>query len=480
MRYGRFIWGGICLLLIGGTLKFILDSDYHEETDLMRIRKSICLHEDSLVTQAFGFLMQNASVSKIEKLLDKKEGDTYLLEKDIVHAVDIYLKSNLKWNIPFDVFCEYVLPPFIYDEDYIYWRKIGYDKYIGWVGRKKSTVEICNAINADLMKGFVYSDSVKQVQNWIQFQKNKKGNCIQMSQMILYPLRALGIPVAIDYVVAWGNVNGAHTWNALYDNGRMIPFMGLEKVMDYNPFLIYEYAADTTRNAYRYPPKVYRKTYSINKVYADIVCRFPEQVKGVDLFNDLHFKDVTKEYLPVKDILVEGLTETSELCFLSVFNSNKWIPVVAGLSRNGRTLFKDMNTNQLYLFQNSNNSYPFILDNKGNMDILTADDSNKKAFTISRLCSREVDFQKSWNHFSTDYFNGIARDMYRSSPVSDSTYILCTYINNAWRPIKEVVCRDEKLSFTGIPANGLYILVDRMNKIKSRCFTCQSDEVMFW
>lgn len=480
MKYGRFIFGVICLLLIGGTLRFMLNSDYPKEADLILIRKRIRLHKDSLVTQAFDFLMQNISVPQIENLLNKKECDNYLLEEDIVQAVDIYLESNLKWNIPFDVFCEYVLPPFVYDEDYIYWRKICYDKYADFVNRKKSTIEICSVINVDLMKGFVFSDSVKQVQNWIQFQTNKKGNCIHMSQMILYPLRALGIPVAIDYVVAWGNVNGAHTWNALYNNGKMIPFMGLEKVEKYNPFLIYEYAADSTKNAYRYPPKVYRKTFSMNKVYADIACRFPQKVKNIKLFNDLHFKDVTREYFPAKTVLVEGLTELSDLCFLSVFNSNEWIPVAAAISHNRKVLFEDMNTNLLYLYRDSHHSFPFILDRKGKQKILLADDSRKIAFTIRWLCSREMEFQKSWNKFSIEYFDGIAKDSYRSSPVNDSTYILCIYKNNAWQPISEAVCHDENLSFTSVPANGLYLLVDRMNRIKSQCFTYQSGAVLFW
>lgn len=480
MKYVRFIVGGICLLLIGGTLRFMLNPNYPKEADLIRLRKKICLHEDSLVIRAFDFLMQNTSVPKIENLLNKKECDTWLLEKDIVHAVDVYLESNLKWNIPFDVFCEYVLPPFVYHEDYIYWRKICYDKYADWVNRKKSIVEICSVINADLMKDFVFSDSVKQVQNWIQFQRNKKGNCIHMSQMILYPLRALGIPVAIDYVIAWGNVNGAHTWNSLYNNGKMIPFMGLEKVEKYNPFLIYEYAADTTKNAYRYAPKVYRKTFSMNKGYADIACRFPQKVKDIKLFNDLHFKDVTREYFPAKTVLVEELTELSDLCFLSVFNSNEWIPAAAAISHNRKVLFEDMNTNLLYLYQDSHHSFPFILDQEGKQKILLADDSRKIAFTIRWLCSREMEFQKSWNKFSIEYFDGIAKDSYRSSPVNDSTYILCAYRNSAWQPIAEAVCRDEKLSFTEVPANGLYILADRMNKIKSQCFTYQSNAVVFW
>lgn len=317
MKYGRFIFGVICLLLIGGTLRFMLNSDYPKEADLILIRKRIRLHEDSLVTQAFDFLMQNTSVPQIENLLNKKESDNYLLKKDIVQAVDVYLESNLKWNIPFDVFCEYVLPPLVYDEDYIYWRKICYDKYADWVNRKKSTVEICSVINADL-------------------------------------------------------------------------------------------------------------------------------------------------------------------CFLSVFNSNEWIPVAAAISHNRKVLFEDMNTNLLYLYWDSHHSFPFILDRKGKQKILLADDSRKIAFTIRWLCSREMEFQKSWNKFSIEYFDGIAKDSYRSSPVNDSTYILCIYKNNAWQPISEAVCHDENLSFTSVPANGLYILVDRMNRIKSQCFTYQSGAVLFW
>lgn len=479
MNYGRLIFCGICLLLMGRIFGFIFNSNDYEETDLMRIRKRICLYEDSLVTQAFDFLIQNTSVSKMENLLNKKERDIYLLEEDIVHAVDVYLKNDLRWNIPFEVFCEYVLPPYVYDEEYMDWRKICYNRY-AYLGNRKNTVEICGEINTDLMKGFVFSDSVKHIPNWEQFQRYKKGDCIHMSQMILYPLRALGIPVTIDYVIAWGNVNGAHTWNTIYNNGRMIPFMGLEKVEKYNPFLIYEYVADTTKNIYRYPPKVYRKTFSINKRYSDMACRFPQKVKDIRLFNDLHFKDVTKEYFPVKTVLVEGLAEAPDLCFLSVFNSDEWIPVAASISQNGKVLFEDMNTNLLYLFQGSNNSFPFILDDKGNMNILTPHDSGKIAFTIRRLYSREMELQKSWGNFSIERFDEIATNTYRSSPVNDSTYILCTYKNNAWQPMAEAVCHGENLSFTGMPANGLYLLADRTGKIKSRCLTYQSNAVVFW
>lgn len=480
MKYSRFIFGGICLLLGGVVFMFVSNSDDHKEVDLMQIRKKICLHEDSLVIQAFDFLIQNTSVSKLEILLNRKEGDTYLLEEDIVHAIDVYVKNDLKWNIPFDVLCEYVLPPFIYDEEYIYWRKICYDKYAYLFSQKRNTVEICSAINTDMMNGFLFSDSVNLIQNWTQFQRNKKGNCIDMSQMILYPLRALGIPAAIDYVIAWGNVNGAHTWNTIYDNGKMIPFMGLEKVKKYNPFLIYEYTADATKSAYRYPPKVYRRTYSMNKEYSDMVCRFPEKVKDVKLFSNLHFKDVTKEYFSVADILIERFMAKTDLCFLSVFNSDEWVPIVADISQSGRVLFKDMNTKLLYLYQDSNNSFPFILDSVGKQRNLIADDSKKIALEIKWLYSREMEFQRSWNKFSIAYFDGIAKDMYRSSPINDSIYILCTYKDNAWYPIIETTCHNEKLSFSGIPANGLYILVDRMNKIKSQCFTYESSEIVFW
>lgn len=181
-----------------------------------------------------------------------------------------------------------------------------------------------------------------------------------------------------------------------------------------------------------------------------------------------------------KLILNSGYREEADLCFLSVFNSNEWIPVVASISQKGKVLFEDMNTNLLYLYQDSHHSFPFILDQEGKQKILLADASRKIAFTIRWLYSREMEFQKSWDKFSIEYFDGIAKDIYRSSPVNDSTYILCAYRNSAWQPIAEAVCRDEKLSFTEVPANGLYILADRMNRIKSQCFTYQSNAVVFW
>ena len=50
-----------------------------------------------------------------------------------------------------------------------------------------------------------------------------------MAKSVLYPLRALGYPCTIDFSPCWGNTTGGHSWNVVYIEGKMIPFMGREK-----------------------------------------------------------------------------------------------------------------------------------------------------------------------------------------------------------------------------------------------------------
>ena len=77
-----------------------------------------------------------------------------------------------------------------------------------------------------------------------------------MAKSVLYPLRALGYPCTIDFSPCWGNTTGGHSWNVVYIEGKMIPFMGREKgVYAYDPFRIYNFENPERMNPARYPGK---------------------------------------------------------------------------------------------------------------------------------------------------------------------------------------------------------------------------------
>lgn len=302
------------------------------ETNLVKFRKQLVAHDDSLLLQAGEFLLRSMSTERLEQILSKQEEKEFVLLNDLRLAVEQYRQQTIENDIPWDVFCEYVLPPQIYNEEYMAWREKCYANYLPLWKAERKVITICDSINRELSDGFVYSaDCMNRVPNWLQFLTDKRGNCMNMSQIVLYPLRALCIPAAIDYVVAWGNVDGAHAWNVLYEGGKMIPFMGLEKVIGYDPFLIYDYVLDTSKNAYRYPPKIFRRTLSVNKYYASLFTRFHQRVAGYELFANLCFEDVTSEYLEVSDVFVKVKNQKEDLCTLSVFNAARWIPVSNGL-----------------------------------------------------------------------------------------------------------------------------------------------------
>ena len=108
----------------------------------------------------------------------------------------------------------------------------------------------------------------------------------------------------------------------------MVPFMGREKEpYAYEPFRIYDYKDSVKMQVaepYRYPAKVYRKTFSRNKELQKMIEQIPETDLPV-FMRDSRIKDVTADYLPVTDVKVElnKRVHSGEQVYLAVY-SDDW------------------------------------------------------------------------------------------------------------------------------------------------------------
>ncbi|CAG4989404.1 hypothetical protein DYBT9275_00284 [Dyadobacter sp. CECT 9275] len=188
-----------------------------------------------------------------------------------------------------------------------------------------------------------------------------------MTNTITYPLRALGIPAAIDFITNWGNANGGgHAWNALVlNNGKDIPFLGFEaSPPDYSPFRIY-------KSTKRYPPKIFRKTFSTNTAALSNLVSATDAIPSSLNFD--RFVDVTHHYLPTKNIKVTLKSKVCpELAYLSVFSNGFWQPVYWAKGNSGSYIYDRMATGLLYMpimFGNSKINgaldYPFAVLEQG-------------------------------------------------------------------------------------------------------------------
>lgn len=154
----------------------------------------------------------------------------------------------------------------------------------------------------------------------------------------------------------------------------MIPFMGRESNPGiYNPFLAHKNETDTLQSVFRYPPKIFRKTYAVNPELLRLRKKFPH-AEISPLLVDIRIKDVTGEYFPVSDISIkkDGYLP-DEPGYLAVYGKKWEVVAIAHQSKDSIFVFHNMKRNILYIparYENNRTipcSYPFILQEDGNI-----------------------------------------------------------------------------------------------------------------
>ena len=247
-----------------------------------------------------------------------------------------YLAENIEyafkaWELPwcrhldFDAFCRLILPYKMADEEPVWWRRRLWEEY-AWVrekaGSTTSATVPCRLVNDYVNGWFVinWDDPYPLDMNYDMALRLREGACYGASTMILYPLRALGVPAVIDGVPRWVNRSGAHYWNAVYDNGSMGTFNGPDR----NPGVHKVQFVGVGRMLFKMP-KVWRRDYREGRV------------------------DVTAEYIPVCDVTLRRVPRRFAGVCLASFDNRSWQPVAEAPVSGGKAVFEDMARDVVYL-----------------------------------------------------------------------------------------------------------------------------------
>jgi hypothetical protein len=114
------------------------------------VEKHFLQVNDSLLWQSYQFLKQNCSTDEFALLVENRQDFIY----DVELAVRTCRRSIESGEIPFEVFCEYILPPKIYDEPFEPWRKACVEEFSFM--QSLSIPKICNTLNHCIVKGFTF------------------------------------------------------------------------------------------------------------------------------------------------------------------------------------------------------------------------------------------------------------------------------------------------------------------------------------
>lgn len=307
-----------------------------------------------------------------------------------------YLKSNIdfcytlkqekSWlkNISSSNFNQYVIPYRVGTERLeTQWRQSLYDHYNNIKKSSKSRQEVFEKTkNTDLLT--FASDLQYEIRRRVstnrtmwaypfdipisKMEQGKQGACKHLVNYTTAVMRANGVPCTSDFTLLWANNRSGHKWNVLFkEDGSFLPFDAAIFPMGVN-------FAD------RKIAKVYREQFLPSAEFT-----IPAEDEVPNYLYDPSWKDVTKEYVSVSDIVLkvpsELLSTTKKNILIGTFDNQEWQPQSYATITNGKATFRDMGRNSVYIGMYLNDGElktfgdPFLLDSTGNIRYLSSTSS---------------------------------------------------------------------------------------------------------
>jgi len=404
---------------------------------------------DSLQTRfAPGF---PGKVSKVEDIRDVKSA--YLIR----HIDAAFNAWSYPWakDLSFDDFCQFILPYKIVNETPDSWMTALQTKN-RWILKSKQKnidrYDACLLLNNSLRKNFYFDVFPARWDiNFSELNILKAGSCYHATQYTAYTMRAMGIPVVMDFTPFWGNLNGGHEWNALIYHNRPIPFVGAEsdpgKTKIDLAFL-------------RKRGKIFRHTYQIQP--DNLIRKSGDQVPS--FLTDYNIKDVTKQYIPVSNIQIQlnGIFPDAKYVYINVFNRQSWCPLFYGYTDDdGKAVFTNMGRGIAYLpmYYESGGfvpaAAPVILTAAGKVNYLRCNVYKKKTIIIHSKGPQGPQIKK------------------------DQSYELF-YWKDEWLSAGKINASADSLRFKQVPSNTLYWIHNSEKSAKERIFTYENNKQIWW
>lgn len=186
----------------------------------------------------------------------------------LIHNIDFSFKvwREQPWGkyVTFENFLEYILPYRIGNEELMEWREEIYKRYNPMLDSIRNTpygsdiravtqILMDSLSNAPIFFTGIFPDGPNVGPNLVRW---RAGNCRELTDLVIYVFRALGLPGGCDKMLVRGDKNVPHYWNFILDENDSTYFTSigqnsknLEKAETY------------------WDPKgkVYRETFSLNR-----------------------------------------------------------------------------------------------------------------------------------------------------------------------------------------------------------------------
>ncbi|MDR1343593.1 MAG: discoidin domain-containing protein [Prevotellaceae bacterium] len=324
--------------------------------------------------------LRRTSSSDIQSVLETYKLGAPVTREDVKCITAGYLIGNVElafrawqdkpWgkHISFETFCEEILPYRVSTEPLENWREKALASFadIDKALREDSTmtaVSACAAVNKLLPQFRLDRDF--PAMSYSQLMASTRSVCSGETALAAFVMRALGIPVTIDFTPYWAQVPYGHDWNSVCDSsGRHISFMGTET----NPY-------EPHQGTIILKSKAYRKTFAHNRIVAASKKDIPP------LFNN-NIKDVSTEHKGCTDVKIPAIYRAAAptgYAYLALLHDSQWNIAAYGSADSAYLNFPAVGKNVLHLpvYYTDGSQYPagspFLVDSNGHTATFSAD-----------------------------------------------------------------------------------------------------------
>lgn len=375
----------------------------------------------------------------------------FLIE-NIDVAIEAWRGDPWASQIPFEVFCETILPYRGSEEPLVPWRRSCRER-LHDVYRSLDTTspEVAGRAVLEAAGKWIRFNDIYYLhptdQGYDEMCRTKLGRCEDISNMMAYAARASATLCATDYTPAWADRDNNHAWEVLLDaHGR-------------GKGPLFHRAA-----------KVYRKTFAVQRASLGAI-RGEEPAPR--WLSSTHFKDVTREYIDTTDVRLDlGHPAGRRFAYLCVFNGGEWIAIHwAAAEAMDIWTFTAMGRGIAYLPAWYDGSElipagpPVLLMGDGTVRQLPGT-GPKTTLSATSTSPKKT-----------------SPDTHETTPASylerGKTYELLRW-DGGWKKEGEGVAGEGPLLFEGVPEDGLYWLIEPGSKKLERIFTIEGGQQRWW
>ncbi|WP_289148300.1 transglutaminase domain-containing protein [uncultured Bacteroides sp.] len=381
--------------------------------------------------------------------------DSAFLVRNIDLAFEAWRKPWAR-QVPFPVFCRYILPYRISREYPSGLRKEMMDRFIPLLDSSgvSSPLEACSLLNRKLATVMRYKKNSLPFYPTIEETYAWGGaRCEGLCDLGLFVMRAAGIPVVMDRTL-WTRMDWGHNWGAVWHEGRFHSFAPGEQLPG-------EYLPVLNSRGHLRPAKVYRSHFE--PCPASGSGEVPDDGYGTWLKSPL-LEDVSMEYLDrpvdvrVSTDRIREFAHASGQVYLCAYNYYKWEPVAVGCRTDTTCLFRQVGGDNIFIVADSPAAgqlrfltAPFHADAHGHVRKFIPRPDRPQAFTFpkrKRLLKR---------FYTLHYWDVEAA---------------------AFSPLEYGGTADSTQSYTNIPENALlwFTVPDRI--VNQRVFFLENDSVI--